>query len=153
METRAIFPAMRCVNLICRFVGALSLTVVGFLLVTGTAAAHDGHVAKGDQPKASAQRTGSAGDVRHLRIADVLPLSELLVQAGGDDHESVPCSKGRSAGHVSGNCCTVACHGALAASPADPMGSLMMPGSHVVGLTGMLKGRSGHRTERPPKLG
>lgn len=152
MRARAIFSIMRRANLICRLAGALSLAVMGFVLATGAAAAHDGHVPKGDQLDASAQTTQAADPLRDLGISEVLASSELSMQADHDGHSSVPGSNGRSAGHVSGTCCTIACHAALAAPPVDPVGSFVLPSSRIVGLTGMLAGRSGDRTERPPKL-
>lgn len=152
MRARAIFSIMRRANLICRLAGALSLAVMGFVLATGAAVAHDGHVPKGDQPNASAQTTRTADPLRDLGTSEVLASSEFSMQADHDGHSSAPCSKDRSAGHASGNCCTVACHAALAAPPLDPVGSFMLPSSRIVGLADMLVGRLGDRTERPPKL-
>lgn len=152
MRARAIFSIMRRANFICRVAGALSLAVMGFVLATGAAAAHDGHVPKGDQLNASAQTTQTADPLPDLGISEVLASSELSMRAAHDGHSSAPCSKDRSAGHASGNCCTVACHAALAAPYLDPVGSLVLPSSRIVGLADMLVGRLGDRTERPPKL-
>jgi hypothetical protein len=148
----AIFSTMRRANLICRLAGALSLAVMGFLLAAGAAAAHNGYVPSGDLPKASVQTMAPAHQLRSLGVSDVPASPEFSVLASDDSHDAVPCSKDRSAGHASGNCCTVACHAALAAPHLDPVGSLVLPSSRIVGLTGMLAGRSGDRTERPPKL-
>lgn len=152
IRARAIFSIMRRVDFICRLVGALSLAVMGFMLATGAAAAHDRHVPRGDQPSASAQTTQAANPLRDLGVSEVLASSELSMQADHDGHSSVPCSKNRSAGHISGNCCTVACHAALATPHVDPAGSFVLPSSRIIGLTVMLVGRSGDPTERPPKL-
>lgn len=152
MRARAIFLIMRRANFICRLAGALSLAVMGFVLATGAAAAHDVHVPKGDQSNPSAQTAQTADPLRDLGTSEVLASSELSMQADHNGNSSVPCSKERSAGHASGNCCTVACHAALAALHLDPVGSLVLPSSRIVGLTGILVGRSGDRTERPPKL-
>jgi|LNFM01.1.fsa_nt_gb hypothetical protein len=152
MRARAIFLIMRRANFICRLAGALSLAVMGFVLATGAAAAHDVHVPKGDQSNPSAQTAQTADPLRDLGTSEVLASSELSMQADHNGNSSVPCSKERSAGHASGNCCTVACHAALAAPHLDPVGSLVLPSSRIVGLADMLVGRLGDRTERPPKL-
>lgn len=148
LRTQAIFFVMRGVSFICRLAGALSLAAMGFVLAAGPAAAH---VPNGDLPKASVQTTVPAHQLRDLGISDVSALPEFSVLAD-DGHDSVPCSKDRSAGHMSGNCCTVACHAALAAPNVGPVGSFVLPSPRIVGLTGMLVGQSGDPTERPPKL-
>jgi len=140
---------MRRVNLICRLAGALSLAVMGFVLAAGAAAAHDGRMLNGNQPQAYVQTAESPQHLRDLGFSEV---PELSVQADQDVQDSVPCSKNHTAGHVSGSCCTVACHAALAAPYVDPVGSFVLPSSRIVGLAGVLVGRSGDRTERPPKL-
>jgi len=130
----------------------LSLAVVGFLLSTGVAKAHDGHVKNGDLPKASFQSTAPADGSRDLGILEGSLSGEFSVQLGHDDGGSAPCSEDQSAGHGSGACCIVACHAALAVLLFDPIASPELPSSPIPALASKLGEQSGDRTERPPKL-
>jgi len=129
---------------------ALSLAVVGFVMAAGAASAHDGRMpAAGDQLRSQVQTAQAAHHVRAHDLAEVPIVLDLSVQA---DHGGIPCSEDQSTGHLPGECCTVACHAALAAPPVEPVGNLELPSARIVGLTGMLVGQSTDRTERPPKL-
>jgi hypothetical protein len=149
MKGRAIFSVMRRTNPIRLLARALWLAVVGLVMAAGAASAHDGRMSISHQSHWQVQTAQAAHHVRADVSGEIPMVLDLSVQAGPG---SLPCSEDQSAGHVPGQCCTVACHAALAAPPVEPMGTLGLPSSRIVGLTGMLVGRSTDRTERPPKL-
>lgn len=143
---------MRTANFIRSLVALLSLAVVGILLATGAATAHDGHVQNGDLSKVSLESTAPTNGSRDLGTLNVPLSAEFKVQPGHDDGGSPPCSEDQSADHGAGTCCIVACHAALAVQLFDPLGSPDLPSSPIPGLTNKLGEQSGDRTERPPKL-
>lgn len=151
IRTRTKFSTMRTANFIRSLMALLPFAVVGFLLATGVAMAHDGHVRSGDLPKVSSQSTAAADGSRDLGILDVSLSGEQSVLPGHDDRGSAPCSEDQSDGHGSGTCCIVACHAALAVLLFDPIASPELPGSPIPGLADRLGEQSGDRTERPPK--
>ena len=154
-QGRPIFSDMRRANPMSWLLRAASLTVMGFLLSGGAAAAHDGHVSHRDQSALSAPSVSVASE----RLAVVSGRSDVSTatedptgQAEIATRHSVPCSDDQSAGHHGAGCCTFACHAALAALPIGPMTIPDRPSMLLVGIFDRLDSRSGDRTERPPKL-
>jgi hypothetical protein len=134
---------------------ALSLAVMGCLLSAGTAAAHAGHGSHHGQATLSLPSESSitsSGNVAapagendlHLAGANPMGQAEDAMQHPG------PCSEHQSAGH-NDDCCAVACHAALAALPLGPVLAPERPTLRLFGISRTLDGRSGDRTERPPK--
>jgi hypothetical protein len=148
-------PAMPRTNPISWLLRALSLAAMGCLLFAGTAAAHAGHASNHGQTAlslSSGPSITSAGNVAasagendlHLAAKDPMGQAEDAMQHPG------PCSDDQSAGH-NGDCCAVACHAALAAHPLGPVLGPERPSLRLFGISRALDGRSGDRTERPPK--
>lgn len=132
-------------------VRALFLALVGFLIVSGTAFAHGGATAAmGNQPPGQVQ-TAAEQDTHDIQrpAAKALTSQERPEQAGRSGSE--PCSDDGPGGHLTGGCCNVACHAALAALAVDPAGSINPITQYIAGLSDMLVGRPNDRAERPPK--
>ena len=139
---------MRKGNPIRLLLQALTLAAVSLAMSVGSALAHGGSVANLDQLQAQA----AAAHVEHQQAANAAPHVE-VVQIHAGDAIGGPCS-GQPAEHAPGaSCCTIACHAALTAPAADPLGAFDLPGTRMVDWPDMLEGRSSDRTERPPKLG
>lgn len=152
MQVRAIFMKMRKSSPFYRLTRAILLAMMGFVMAAGAATAHDGRMSTdGHQPHAPIQAQ-TAHHSSDRGTTEVPSSADWSVQADHGDHGSVPCPKNGTAGHMSGNCCTTACHAALAVPSVEPIGSPELPGLRIVGLTGVLAGRTSGRTERPPKL-
>ena len=149
MQARAIFAAMRRTNPVRLLARALSLAAVGFVLAAGAAAAHERHVAADAQERHAVMPVASS--THHSDVASELP-ADMAVRADHDSPGSAPCSEERSGRHLSGTCCTVACHAALDAPPIGFVGSPELANPRIVALVDMLEGQSSDRAERPPKL-
>lgn len=149
-RAQAIFALMRWIDPIWTLVRALSLAVVGFVLITSAASAHEGRAQNRIHLHAAVnQTTQLAQDGRAVTNTPVL-----AVQADCDEGGAgIPCSEDGPAAHMSGSCCNIACHGALAAATIEDPGAYEPSGSSLAGLTDLLVGRAGDRTERPPKRG
>jgi hypothetical protein len=134
---------------------ALSLAVMGCLLSAGTAAAHAGHASHHGQTAQSlpsGSSITSSGNVATPAGEKDLSLAakEPMGQAEAAMQHPGPCSEHQSAGHDD-DCCAVACHAALAALPVGPVLAAETPSLRLFGVSRTLDGRSGERTERPPK--
>lgn len=130
---------MRRSYLIERLAQVVSLAVIGLALTVGAAFAHGGAMASHDH--AAMQVQAQAGDQT------------------GDAHGAVeastgekPCSNDHRSRSDSIGCCTMACHAALAVPAIEPPGAHEPASVRVVALDDILEGRSGDRTERPPRL-
>lgn len=146
MTAGAIFVAMRRLGPVTMVVRALLLAVLGLVVTSGVALAH-GNVAHG--PIATERQSSDAQFTdAHSTMNPVASLDALEQVA----HSGAPCSSDeQSGGHRAGGCCNVACHAALASFAAGPIATVDLSDTRVVGLTGMLEGRSSDRTERPPR--
>jgi hypothetical protein len=134
---------------------ALSLAVMGCLLFAGTAAAHAGHASHHGQATLSLPAESSItspGNVTASAGASDLHLAAKHPMEKAADAMQHPgnCSEHQSAGH-NDDCCAVACHAALAAVPSGPVLTAEGPSLRLFGMSRALDGRSGDRTERPPK--
>jgi hypothetical protein len=134
---------------------ALSLAVMGCLFFAGTAAAHAGHASHHRQTApsvSSGSSIKSPGDVAASAGENSLDLAakEPMGQAMDAMPHPGPCSEHPSAGH-NDDCCAVACHAALAALPLGPVLAIERSSLRLFGISRTLYGRSGDRTERPPK--
>ncbi len=146
---RPIFAIMRGSPPIAWLLRVLSLAAMGFLLSVGTAAAHGGHVSGGGQVFAIATSEDEANLAD--RSGDVTTLSPK--QASAAKHEGAPCSDNQGdAKHATG-CCTMACHAAFATLSLDPLAGPDRRGQSLLGVAEILRGRSGDRMERPPRIG
>lgn len=147
-ETRPIFSIMRGAHPISCLLRALSLAVMGLLLSIGTAAAHGSHVSDGGQVSAVASSNDEANLVDRSDVAtSASPNEAHAAKPNGE-----PCSEGQGDGKHATGCCTMACHGALAALSAGPLTVPDRPSLRLLGISEILHGRSGDRMERPPKL-
>lgn len=158
MRGRAIFFFMRDTALFRLLAQIVSLAVLGLVLTGGSAFAHGGHATAHDRVVVQIQAIDlerqPGGGSSMTDTSD----SMSAMQANDADHAAdrggTPCSGNpHGAGSASGNCCTIACHAALATSVIESLGMPEPPSVRVVGLADMLEGRSSDRTERPPKLG
>lgn len=67
------------------------------------------------------------------------------------NHRENSCPTGTPAKHT-GNCCTIACHAAMTSAPVDAWVGPRAASLPRAGLSDMLEGRCGDRSERPPRL-
>lgn len=154
-----ILCAMRPANPLNLLMRVLFLAVVGFVVAMGTASAHEGrHDGRSSSPSYSEPSAHHSHDQRaHDQQAhDQQGATERQAssdEAAKTDDDPSPCPRDQSPDHASNNCCNIACHAALAATPADSIGTLQIHGPRILGLTDLLVGRLSGRTERPPKLG
>lgn len=148
-----ILYAMRSANPLRLLVRVLFLAVVGFVVAAGTASAHEGrHDGRSAGPSYSEPSAHHSHD-RQGAMQGATEQQASADEAAKADGDAAPCPRDQSPDHASNNCCNVACHAALAATPADSIGTLQVQGLRIVGLTDLLVGRLSGRTERPPKLG
>ena len=144
-----ILYAMRSANPLSLLMRALFLAVVGFVVAAGTASAHEGrHVGRSTGPSYSEPAAHHSHDQQGA--TEQQPSADEAAIVDGD---ASPCPRDQSPDHASNNCCNIACHAALAATPVDSIGTLQVHGLRIVGLADLLVGRLSGRTERPPKLG
>ena len=144
-----ILYAMRSANPLSLLMRVLFLAVVGFVVAAGTASAHEGrHDGRSTGPSYSEPSAHHSHD-QHRAMEQQASADE-AAEADGD---ASPCPRDQSPDHASNNCCNIACHAALAATPVDSIGTLQVHGLRIVGLADLLVGRLSGRTERPPKLG
>lgn len=131
----------------------LLLAVVGLLVTGGAAFAHEirSHV----HPNQWSQPIQVDHQVIDLVAADDRASTELWLEPrlGAEDHSGSPCSPNEPAGHTSGTCCTVGCHVTLGVPIIEPVRTGGLIAAAAAELIEMLVGRSGDRTERPPRLG
>lgn len=149
-RAQAIFALMRWIDPIWMLVRALSLAVVGFVLMTSAASAHEGRSQNRIYQHAAVVKTTQlAQDGRAVTNTPVL-----AVQADCDEGGAgIPCSEHGPAAHMSGSCCNIACHAALAAPTIEGPGADERGGSRLAAFADMLVGQPRARTERPPKRG
>jgi hypothetical protein len=143
---------MRKRNPIELMLQVLSLAALSFALMAGSAfahgASHHGRSAAPVETISAEARDALGGDE-----AGTLPAA-YWSQAENGHVGAAPCSGDSPTGHApQGDCCSIACHAALAAPGVDSPGAVDPPDGHVLGLTDRLEGRSSDRTERPPKRG
>ncbi len=144
-----ILCSMRLANPLNLLMRVLFLAVVGFVVAVGSASAHEGrHDGRSSGPSYSEPSAHHSHDqqsaTEHQASSD---------EAGKIDGDAAPCPRDQAPDHASNNCCNIACHAALAATPVDSIGTLQVHGLRIVSLTDLLVGRLSGRTERPPKLG
>lgn len=127
---------------------ALWIAALGIVLASGAAAAHQGQIAINtyEQQTLAASATQRSDGAVGLELR-----ADMARQADYYTSGSIPCSEDPAAGHPAGTCCTVACNPALAALPMGLIGVPETANPLIVALVDMLDGRSGDRTERPPK--
>lgn len=128
---------------------ALLLVLVGFgfVFAAGAAFAHGGN----HDGRPEAATTVPSTHQAHDQQAANEPAS--TDQAAGSEGETAPCPRDHAPDHPSKNCCNIACHAALPATPMDPVGALEPQGSRIAGLVDLLVGHLTGRAERPPRLG
>lgn len=138
---------------------ALLLVLVGFgfVFAAGAAFAHGGSHPGGHDGRPEAATTApSAHHAHDQQAASEQASTDRSVstdQAAGSEGETAPCPRDHAPDHPSKNCCNIACHAALPATPMDPVGALEPQGSRIAGLVDLLVGHLTGRTERPPRLG
>lgn len=151
-RAQAIFAAMRWTDPIWTLVRTLSFAVVGSVLVTSAASAHDGRAQDRTLQLIAVAQASFAQDGRGVAsmpaVAD--PSMRVDCDEGG---AGIPCSEDGPAAHMSGSCCNIACHAALTAPTIEDPGADELGGSHLPVFADMLVGQPGARTERPPKRG
>lgn len=147
MIAEAILSAMRRIDPLGHVVRVVVLAVLGFVIASGTALAHGGTSpvsAERSHVQTSTDRQAQHGQP----ITNLAMIASPLEQAA---HSGEPCSDRQPGGHAGDGCCNVACHAALA-TPLSSASSTHASASQYAGsLSDMLVGRSGDRTERPPK--
>jgi hypothetical protein len=153
-DTGAIFPAMRPADPLSVLKRALLLVLVGFgfVFAAGAAFAHGGSHESRPETTSTTPAAHHAHDqqaVQHEAAGH--PVS--TDQTAGGEGESAPCPRDHAPDHPSKNCCNIACHAALPATPMDPVGALEPQGNRIAGLVDLLVGHLTGRTERPPRLG
>ncbi|OFW96794.1 MAG: hypothetical protein A3D94_07105 [Alphaproteobacteria bacterium RIFCSPHIGHO2_12_FULL_66_14] len=155
-ERRLIFRSMHRAHPISWLLRALSLAAMGFLLSIGTAAAHDDHGPSRGQTELSspvAPAVMSSDDKMGFIDWNGGVAAVSLKQANAAKHDGTPCSSDQGDGkHATGCCCTMACHAALATLTLGPLTDHDRPSLLLLGIFETLRGRSGDRTERPPKF-
>lgn len=152
-RAQAIFAVMRWIDPIWMLTRALSLAVVGFVLVTSTASAHEGRAQNRIHLHAAVIQTTQLAQDGHA-VTNTPVLAGYAVQVDCDEGGAgIPCSEDGPAAHMSGSCCNIACHAALAAPAIKDGGANELGGSRLAAFTDMLVGQLGARTERPPKRG
>lgn len=131
-----------------KFAQALLLALAAWVLTAGVASAHGGHV--GSDARPAAEAVAPTTDVRREGpAASAAGFEEKTEAVAGHDEGS--CPTGAPAKH-SGNCCNIACHASMPASAFDLWVGIFAASAPVPGLSDMLEGRSGDRSERPPRL-
>ena len=127
---------------------AVLLALAAWVLTAGAASAHGGHSSTDAKPAAEASSHISVAHHAGLAAtaADVEPRTEAVA-----DHRENSCPTGAPAKHT-GNCCTIACHAAMASPVVDAWIGPRVPSTPPAGLSDMLEGRCGDRSERPPRL-
>ena len=144
-----ILYTMRLANPLSLLVRVLFLAVVGFVVAAGTASAHEGRRDGRSTGPSYSEPSAHHSHDQHRATEQQASADE----ADRVDGDASPCPRDQSSDHASNNCCNIACHAALAATPADSIGTLQVHSLHIVGLADLLVGRLSGRTERPPKLG
>lgn len=149
----AIFGRMRIRNPFASISRAVLLAAIGLILSAGMATAHQGHsFSAADVVQASTEVVHGSRALDPRTVSGPAQLEDGL-RATSVDHRDLPCSPGGASGHLSGSCCTVACHTALTAIAPQDFGARELPSHRVAAWIERLEGRSSDRTERPPKLG
>lgn len=150
-RARAIFVMMWWTDPIWSLVRALSVAVVGFVMVAGAASAHEQRAhSRIHHPMEVVHETDSVE--RSHGVMNMPVLTDLSVRADCEEGGAgIPCSEDGPGAHMVGSCCTIACHAAVATALVGPLSDTELPGSIVAGLAGALAGRPSDRTERPPK--
>jgi hypothetical protein len=144
---------MRGANIIRMLTQVMSLAMVTLALMAGSSFAHGGPAASHDhaamqvQAQAAEQQPGDSA----AAVATSLPATAIQNAVKASAGET-PCSNDHRSGSDSEGCCTIACHAALAAPIIEPLGAHEPASVRIVALADMLEGRSGDRTERPPRL-
>lgn len=152
-RAQANIALMRSIDLIWTLVRALSLAVVGFVLMTSAASAHEGRAQNRIHLHAAvSQTTQLAQDRRAVTNAPVSAGHSVQVDCEGGG-AGIPCPEDGPAPHMSGSCCNIACHAALAAATIEDPGAYELSGPSLAGPTDLLVGRADDRTERPPRRG
>lgn len=126
---------------------ACLLALAAWVLTAGVASAHGGHGGHGAQ--VPVQTASSLQPSHHDDVAMAFDLPEEIAPA---EHGGSSCPSGMPATH-SASCCTIACHAAMAVPPIDAWAGPRAASPPLVGLSDMLEGRCGDRSERPPRLG
>ena len=126
---------------------AFVLALLGFMLLSGEAAAHS---AAGELHRstvtAESSHTLDVLDTRGQRVDErELSLSGSAIRA------DEPCSDDQNKAHVAGQCCTVACHAALATPLLQSASRSELAEVVSDRIADTLEGRDGGRTERPPR--
>ena len=143
---------MREANIIRVLTQVVSLAMITLALTVGSAFAHGGpatshdHAAMQVQTQAAEQQPSDSAAVATSLLATAI---QNAVKASAGE---TPCSNDHRSGSDSEGCCTIACHAALAAPTIEPLGAHEPVSVRIVALADMLEGRSGDRTERPPRL-
>jgi len=131
-----------------KFAQAFLLALAAWVLTAGVASAHGGHA--GSDARSAAEAVAPTSDVRREGpVTSATGFEEGAEAVAGHDKGS--CPTGAPAKH-SGNCCNIACHASIPVSTLDLWSCDWAASSPVPGLSDMLEGRFGDRSERPPRL-
>ena len=125
---------------------ALLLALAAWVLAVGTASAHGGH-AHADGRSATAVASRHAAHEEAATPSASLPDGAEAPAA----HEGGTCPDDGMANHGEG-CCTIACHAAMAATGIDAWAGPRIASSVPMLVSGLLEGRCGDRSERPPRF-
>ncbi|MCW5736980.1 MAG: hypothetical protein KIS73_22835 [Enhydrobacter sp.] len=126
------------------------LALAAWVLTAGVASAHPGHGAHAGVDTRHATEAASSRPA--LALGD--PAADRAEPAAANEafarHHEGSCPAGTDAGH-SGSCCTIACHAAMAPTASEPWIGFRALAPPVAGLSDRLEGRTGDRSERPPR--
>lgn len=139
---------MVAVSSLRKLAQAVLLALAALVLTAGVASAHGGHAGTDARPAAEAAVPMAASP--HQGFAAIASDVEEGIEAIVDHREN-SCPTGTPAKHT-GSCCTIACHAAMTSVPLDAWVGPRAASSLPAGLSDMLEGRCGDRSERPPRL-
>ncbi|TAJ32448.1 MAG: hypothetical protein EPO67_11370 [Reyranella sp.] len=138
------YNAMTVTRSLRKLAQACLLALAAWVLTVGVASAHGGH---GSQ--VPVQTVSPLPPSYHDDGATTFDLPEEI--AASAEHGGSSCPSGTPATH-SASCCTIACHAAMAVPPIDAWAGPRAASPLLVGLSDLLEGRCGDRSERPPRL-
>jgi hypothetical protein len=143
IQPRPFYNAMIVTRSLRKLAQACLLALAAWVLTAGVASAHGGHGAQ-----VPVQTASSLQPSHHDDVAMTFDLPEEIASA---EHGGSSCPSGMPATH-SASCCTIACHVAMTVPAIDAWAGPRAASPPLVGLSDMLEGRCGGRSERPPRL-
>jgi len=127
---------------------AVLLALVAWVVTAGVASAHGGHVGAELRPPVEAEASLPKSQNEDPAVS-AISLPETPEALG--DHGGSSCPSGAPTKHA-GNCCTVACHAAMATPVIGILPGPITASLLLSPLSDLLEGCCGDRSERPPRL-